>query len=315
MANFPPEHVPPGYAVLSALGSGQTAHVFLARHADRGEVALKLPREELAQQPVLKRMFENEVHITLNLHHDNVVAALDGMPTGPKAFLVLEYCSGGTLGELLAAERKLELARARKLIVDVARGLEHCHMRQVLHRDVKPANVFLTDAGTAKLGDFGTGMHIGDESVERVGTAFYMAPEIFEGQPATVRSDIYSLGILAYEVIAGVRPFVGESYEDLMLAHLSGFPKTLAHHRTDLSAGEAKVIATAMARDASRRYTSVREFREAFMAAAGLREPTAPREQTGRASRRAKPAEEPASNEGERRSGGLFGWLKGKRRD
>jgi serine/threonine protein kinase len=318
MAERVPGRIPPGYTPVRELGSGRTAHVLLAEHAQRGKVALKLPREGLAEQPMLRRMFENEVQITLGLRHPNVVAAFEGAPTGPGAFLALEYCSGGTLGDLLAGRGELPLGRARRLIVEVASGLEHCHGRQVLHRDVKPANVFLTGDGKAKLGDFGTGTHVGDDSGERVGTAFYMAPELFEGKPSSVRSDIYSLGILAYEVIAGERPFSGESYEDLMVGHLSGFPRALTHHREELSRAEAKVVATAMARDASRRYASVREFREAFMAAAGVGEPEQKPEVqlTGRASRKAKPAEPEGDDKGSKaRSGGLFGWLKRKRHD
>lgn len=314
-----PTHVPADYTVVRHLGSGQTAHVFLARHARRGNVALKLPREELGQQPVLRRMFENEVQITMGLQHRNVVAGLEGMPTGNLAYLVLEYCSGGTLGDLLAKEGQLPLDVARRLIIDVAKGLEHAHLRQVLHRDVKPANVFLTSDGTAKLGDLGTGIHIGDESGERVGTAFYMAPEIFEGQQPTVRSDVYSLGILAYEVLAGERPFSGESYEDLMLAHLSGFPKALANRREELGKAEAKVVAVAMSRDPARRYASVREFREAFMGAAGITEaskPAAPL--TGRASRTAKrPEPEGENGKGDKQPGGsgVLGWFRRKRED
>ena len=315
MADTPPAKVPSGYTVLAELGSGQTAHVFLAQHPSRGKVALKLPREELASQPVLRRMFENEVQITLGLSHPNVVSGLDGAPTGPRAFLVLEYCSQGTLGDLLLEQRHVPLQRARQLIVDVASGLEHSHSRQVLHRDVKPANVFLAGDGSAKLGDFGTGMHIGDDSWERVGTAFYMAPEIFEGQPPTVQSDIYSLGILAYEVMAGVRPFQGDSYEDLMMAHLSGFPKALSHLREEITREESKVIGQAMARDASRRYRTVKEFRQAYMAAAGIeQEPQQPATLTGRASRKPKPAPQGSEEEKRgKRSSGLFGWLKKKR--
>ena len=317
MADQPPAYVPSGYTVLTELGSGQTAHVFLAQHPSKGKVALKLPREELASQPVLRRMFENEVQITLGLSHPNVVAGLDGAPTGPRAFLVLEYCSRGTLGDLLVERKHVPLEQARQLIVDVARGLEHSHSRQVLHRDVKPANVFLTGDVSAKLGDFGTGMHIGDDSWERVGTAFYMAPEIFEGQQPTVQSDIYSLGILAYEVMAGVRPFQGDTYEDLMMAHMSSFPKALAHHREEVTRDETKVIGQAMARDASRRYRTVQEFRKAFMTAAGIAEPEAPQvEVTGRASRKPKapPTDTKDAKQGKRGSG-LFGWLKKKRED
>ena len=246
--------VPPGYEVLSKLGSGQTSHVYLAEHGVFGRVALKLPRPELAVRPVLRRMFENEVAITVKLQHANVVSAFDGHPTGEGAFLALEYCSGGTLDQHLLERGRLPLERCYQLIVDVADGLTHAHARQVLHRDVKPANVFLTEAGAAKLGDFGTGVFMGEDVEARVGTAFYMAPEVFEGRSAGVLSDIYSLGILAYEAIAGERPFVGTSYDALMVAHHTEVPRDLRRHRPDISTQMVRVVSKAMARDPQLRF-------------------------------------------------------------
>jgi serine/threonine-protein kinase len=265
-----PTFVPPHYETVRLLGSGQTSTVYLARHHERGVVALKLPRPELNHRPVLRRMFENEVQITLNLSHPNIVAAYDGHPTGDRAFLVLEYCAGGTLDQLLLEKGQLPLRRCYELILDVSRGLAYSHGRSVLHRDVKPANVFLTESGMAKLGDFGTGIYLSDRTLERVGTAFYMAPEIFQGESASVQSDIYSLGILAYEVITGHRPFLGDSYDTLMMAHLSGLPKNPRHYRPELDRAVAAVLAKAMSRDAAKRYATVREFIEAFALAVGL---------------------------------------------
>jgi serine/threonine protein kinase len=263
-----PDKLPPGYRVRQHLGSGQTSHVYLAEHALRGRVALKLPRPELVRQPILRRMFENEVQITLNLKHPNIVAGLEGYPTGEGAFLALEYCAGRTLDQLLLERGRLPLEHAYRLILDVARGLEYCHYRNVLHRDVKPANVFLTEEGRAKLGDFGTGLFMSDQASERVGTAFYMAPEIFQGAPASPQSDIYSLGVLAYEVIAGTRPFGGETFDALMMAHLSGLPKPLKHYRSDVKGEAVRVIGLAMARDPKKRYHSVKAFVEAFASVA-----------------------------------------------
>ncbi len=256
-------YTPPDYSVEQRLGSGQTSHVYLARHPRHKEVALKLPRDDLKTQPVLWRMFENEVQITLNLKHANVVSGIDGYPTGDQAYLVLEYCEGGTLDGLLLERGLLPLEWAYALVLDVARGLAYSHARGVLHRDVKPANVFLDNSvghARAKLGDFGTGMFMADVSTERVGTAFYMAPEIFRGENPSVRSDVYSLGILAYEVLAGTRPFHGDSYDALMMAHLSGLPKPLAHHRKGVGSHTARVVAQAMSRDPGRRYASVDAF-------------------------------------------------------
>jgi eukaryotic-like serine/threonine-protein kinase len=266
----PPVSIPDGFEVVQRLGAGQTAVVWLA-HAARGghRVALKLPRPETGGDLVLRRMFENEVQITLKLDHPNVVRAYDGRPTGPGAFLALEYCGGGTLDQLLLERGRLPLDRALAMVRDVALGLEHAHEQRVLHRDVKPANVFLSEEGVAKLGDFGTGTFAAEDAQERVGTAFYMAPEIFGGAPSSMQSDIYSLGVLAYEVLAGVRPFLGESYDALMVAHMTALPRDLRQARPDLPPRVATVVSQAMSRDPTRRYQSVRAFLEAYRRASG----------------------------------------------
>ncbi len=158
---IPPDFVPDGYTPLQRLGSGQTSHVYLVTHASRGEVALKLPRTELQHRPVLRRMFENEVQITLGLKHPNVVQGFAGYPTGPRAYLELEYCAGGTLDQLLLEQGRMPLERSLTLILEVAKGLEYTHDRQVLHRDVKPANVFLKEGGRGEDGRLRDGHLLG----------------------------------------------------------------------------------------------------------------------------------------------------------
>jgi serine/threonine-protein kinase len=308
-----PEFVPAGYTIIHKLGSGQTSHVYLARHRVFGDVALKLPRPEIQDRPVLKRMFENEVSITVKLASPHVVGAFDGYPTGSAAFIALEHCAGGTLDQLLLEKGQLPLERAYELVLEVALGLAHTHEHSVLHRDVKPANVFLTGEGHAKLGDFGTGVFQSDEGEDRVGTAFYMGPEVFEGKSAGVRSDVYSLGILGYEVIAGKRPFIADTYEALMVAHHTDVPKDLASHRAQVDPHMKRIIAKAMSRDPDKRFASAREMTIAIRSVLGKEEresserPAPP--STGRGSRQAaKPAEDTKSTA--ERKGGVFGWLK-----
>ncbi len=264
-------YVPPGYTLAQRLGAGQTSVVWLANEAQGGrQVALKLPKAAVHADPVLRRMFENEVHITLKLDHPNVVRAYDGRPTGGQAFLALEYCPGGTLDQLLLERGRLPVARGLELVHEVAMGLAHTHDAHVLHRDVKPANVFVGAAGEAKLGDFGTGTFSQEDVTERVGTAFYMAPEVFEGTSTSVRSDVYSLGVLAYEVLAGQRPFVGDSYDALMFAHLHGLPRDLRSVRPELPKPIGRVVAQALSRDPARRFGDLEAFLAAFREAAGL---------------------------------------------
>lgn len=305
-----PEFVPAGYSLEYLLGSGNTAHVYAARHPEFGTVALKLPKRELRREPVLRRMFENEVQLTTALKHPRVVSAYAGYPTGEAAFLALEFCDS-TLNAQLS--RALQLEAAYKLVLDVAQGLLHSHQRGILHRDVKPANVFM-QAGRAKLGDFGAGAYLGDAfrtsgASERVGTAFYMAPEIFQGQPATVKSDVYSLGILAYEVIGGVRPFTGEDEDKLMLAHSSGVPISLRQHRPEVSLKVGRVISNAMSRTPDKRYGSADAFVAAFTEATGLSTGDAlSNVQIGRSGRVKATSETPAP-----KKAGRPGWFGRKR--
>ena len=299
--------------------------MYKARHAEHGTVALKLPKSELQQDPVLRRMFENEVQLTTPLKHPRVINAYGGYPTGERAFLALEFCEGtldAELGDagLGASGAQLPLEQAYSFVLEVAQGLSHSHQRQILHRDVKPANVFLRD-GHAKLGDFGTGAYISDafgappQSAEKVGTAFYMAPEIFQGKSATVRSDVYSLGILAYEVISGTRPFTGDNEDELMLAHSSGVPVSLRQLRREVSPEVNRVVACAMSRTPEKRFNSAEAFVVAFAEATGLPASDAVTElQLGRSGRtnsttlKSKRAEPQTSEKS-----GRFGWFGRKR--
>lgn len=262
-----PVYVPKEYKVIKYLGSGQTAYVYLAEHARFGQLALKLPRPELHIRPVLRRMFENEVQITVSLNanrqHKHVIRAFEGYPTGEKAFLSIEYCSGGSLDDLLY-KNNLEFKAASRYIIEVARGLAYAHSRQVFHRDVKPANVLLDQNGVVKLADFGTGIFMTDRTTDRVGTAYYMAPEIFEGNSPTVQADIYSLGILAYEVLTNRRPFTGGSYDELMLQHLGSIPRNIRHYRKDIPELISKIVARSMSRDPAKRFKTTREFIDAY---------------------------------------------------
>ncbi len=208
------------------LGLGTTGQVYLARAPDGRPVALKIPRSEVQKDPALAERFAREVRLSLGLSHPNLVKGIAGKPYGKDAFLALEYFEEGSLEERL---QKGPLARERALSIlrQIAGALSHLHRLGIVHQDVKPANVFLRGE-TAKLGDFGVAKTREDRTpLERAGSPFYMAPELFQGAEATPASDAYSFGVLAYELLSGRRPFYGESYEELLAAHLTQTPPPL----------------------------------------------------------------------------------------
>lgn len=319
MSYPPPPFIPPGYSIERFLGSGKAANVYLAAHATFGRVALKLPHEATLKDALLTRFFANEVQMSEKLKHPRVINVIDSKAGGLQPFMAIEYCNNGSLQERLNAA--MDLDTAFRFVLDVALGLNHAHTQMMLHRDVKPANVFL-QGERAKLGDFGTASYFEAKTQEatnkdRVGTAFYMAPELFQGEVATVRSDIYSLGILAYEVVAGARPFQGENEGELMLAHTTALPMNLRQHRPEISSSVSRVIATAMARNAEKRFENSAEFIEAFCATTRLPQPSldlpaAPIGSSLGRSSRPTPLPSAQTPKAAEKKGG-FGWFKRKK--
>ena len=260
-----PDFVPSGYTIKSFLGSGQTADVYLAKHRQYGDVALKLITPAIKGIYAHTHMFTNEVYLTTRLKHPFVISAYDGDPTENNAYLALEYCSGGTLDEYLSKHGQFDLQETYKLILQIALGLSFSHTRGILHRDVKPANILLNANGDARLADFGTGVYIDKvPKDEKVGTAYYMAPEIFKGHKASVQSDVYGLGVLAYELLTAKRPFQGKTYNQLMQAHLSYVPANPKHLRKDLDKSVAFAIMKAISGSSDKRYETVAQFKEAI---------------------------------------------------
>lgn len=200
------------------LGLGRFAQVYLARAPDGREVALKIPRTEVRRDPQLAQRFAQEVSLGLSISHPFLVSSLAGCPTGEGAYLALEFFPEGTLEERLATER-LDRDEVLRLLHQIGSALIDLHRRGIVHQDVKPSNIFLR-RGDFVLGDLGVAKVQGQSSIERAGSPFYMAPEVFAGQPTSPASDAYSLGILAFELLSGKRPFQGERLEDLAHAHL-----------------------------------------------------------------------------------------------
>ncbi|WP_253718697.1 serine/threonine-protein kinase, partial [Thermus scotoductus] len=200
------------------LGLGQTAQVYLAEAPDGQKVALKLPRKEVRQDPRLAERFAREVSLSLSLKHPHLVQGLYGIPFGEEAFLALEYLEEGTLEERLL-KGPLNQEEAMRALLQVGQALLFLHEKGFLHQDVKPSNVFVGKEGY-KLGDLGTVRPLAEASLEYAGSPHYLAPELFLGAKPSPKSDAYSFGVMAYELLVGKRPFRGETLEELRNAHL-----------------------------------------------------------------------------------------------
>ncbi|MBE9170849.1 serine/threonine protein kinase [Pleurocapsales cyanobacterium LEGE 06147] len=247
------------YRILRLIGQGQFGRVFCAAHCETGElVALK----ELDRQQFPTKLFLRELHFLVTLQHPNIVSCrgLEYDRTG--RYLVMDYCPGGTLRDLMESQERLDLSQILKLITDVLLGLEYAHSHRVVHCDLKPENILLEsqDEGwLARISDFGIARFV--EEVGRTitnqgntGSPAYMSPERFYGCHSYV-SDIYSVGVILFELLVGQRPFSGVPGE-LMSAHLNQvviIPDTVPLVLRS-------TISTALQKLPQRRFASAREM-------------------------------------------------------
>ena len=253
------------YRVLGLVGQGQFGQVYCAVHRRTGQlVALK----NLDRYRFPTHRFLRELRFLLTLQHPNIVTcqALEHTATG--RYLVMDYCEGGTLRQLIEGDVPLPVPQTLRLMMDVLAGLHHAHSHSIIHCDIKPENILLTlkpNAWKARISDFGIARLIQDAGTQyagNTGSPAYMAPERFYGQYSSF-SDIYAVGILLFELLVGQRPFSGTP-QALMSAHLNqpvSFPDTLPIALQD-------IIQTALQKLPSRRFASAEAMREALQSIA-----------------------------------------------
>ncbi|MBW4657732.1 MAG: serine/threonine protein kinase [Drouetiella hepatica Uher 2000/2452] len=253
------------YRLLGLVGQGQFGQVYCAASRQNGRlVALK----RLDHQRFPTHKFLRELRFLLSLRHPNIVAcqAVEHMATG--RHLVMDYCEGGTLRSLMTEENRLSLPQSLKLVIDVLKGLAHAHDRGIVHCDIKPENILVSvqlDGWVAKISDFGIArlsQEVQDRETSSTGSPAYMAPERFYGEYSHT-SDLYSVGVLLFELAAGHRPFSGTPLE-LRSAHLNQ-PVTLPDA---IPAAWRPIILTALQKLSARRFKSATEMLMAVQAIA-----------------------------------------------
>lgn len=214
------------YRITARIGHGGTAEVYEANDIYRKKiVALKIIREEITDNPINLKRFNNETTIAASLTHPNIVKVYDNGYIDGLPYIVNEYIKGQTLKDLLDFRGSLSLQEALDYMIQLSSALLYAHQHFIIHRDVKPDNIFILPDGSIKLGDFGiaqidTGNKIENEEKDILGSVYYLAPEISQGNPATPQSDIYAAGVTLYEMLTGKVPFIKDKAIDIAVAHI-----------------------------------------------------------------------------------------------
>jgi serine/threonine protein kinase len=253
------------YRLEAKLGSGGMSTVYLARDEtlDRS-VAVKVMHREMSEQADQLERFRQEARAVAKLSHPNVVSVIDAGEDGGHPYIVFEYVEGETLKQRIGRVGALDTQEAVAYAIEVARGLAVAHARNMVHRDIKPQNILIDSEGRAKLTDFGISRQLEQDGMTAtgrvLGTTDYVAPEQAMGQGADPRSDVYSLGVVLYEMLVGQVPFHADSQVGVAMKHVNEELPDVQRRRPDVSAAVALVVERATAKRPEERYQHVGEM-------------------------------------------------------
>lgn len=255
------------YKIKELIGGGGMSNVYLAHDMilDR-DIAIKLLRYDFSNEEELRRRFQREALSTTSLAHPNIVNIFDVGEDGAIPYLVMEYVPGKTLKDYIIEHSPIAPERAVKIMKQLASALAHAHHNGIVHRDIKPQNILMDDDGNVKITDFGIAMALSATSYTQtnsvLGTVHYLSPEQARGGNATKKSDIYSLGIVMYELLTGRLPFSGESAVSIALKHLQTETPSLREIVPSIPQSLENVVLKATAKDAQHRYQSADEMND-----------------------------------------------------
>lgn len=252
------------YEIIELIGSGGMANVYKALcHRLNRYDAVKIMRDETAANTELRRRFRAESQAVAMLSHPNIVSVYDVSHSDDVEYIVMELIDGITLKQYLQKKSILEPAEVLDFTIQIAKALEHAHSKGIIHRDIKPQNIMLLKDGMIKVADFGIASlesDIEENNGEAVGSVHYIAPEQARGQAPDARSDIYSLGIVMYEMLTGKLPYIGASDVEVAVKHMNTDPVSPRELVPDIPEELERICLKAMNSDMDKRYQTASEL-------------------------------------------------------
>ena len=255
------------YEIVKSIGEGGMANVYLANDKilDR-KVAIKVLRGDLSSDDKFIRRFQREALSVSNLSHPNIVEVYDVGEEDEEYYIVMEYIEGKTLKQLLKKRESLTLTEVIDIMTQLTDGISHAHESYIIHRDIKPQNIMIQDDGRIKITDFGIAMALNATQLTQtnsvMGSVHYLPPEQASGKGATVKSDIYSMGILMYELLTGTVPFKGDNAVEIALKHMKDKIPSIRKQDPSIPQSVENILLKATAKNPRNRYDTAKEMHE-----------------------------------------------------
>ena len=255
------------YKIQARIGHGGMAEVYEAVDIiNKRTVAIKLIREDIMMDPINMRRFENEATIAASLSHPNIVGVYNHGTYSGRPYIVNEFMKGQTLKEILDFRGSIPLGETLSYLLQLTSALSYAHAHGIVHRDVKPDNIFVLNDGTIKLSDFGIAQASGiDDGLTKnqeniIGSVHYLAPELIQGKVATAQSDVYAVGITFFEMLTGHVPFERDSAVNIAVAHIRDKFPSVRKYLPSISKEIERIIYKATKKNKKDRYLSMNEF-------------------------------------------------------
>ena len=256
------------YRINARIGHGGMAEVYEATDIiNKLKVAIKMIREDVMSNPINLRRFQNEATIASSLSHPNIVKVYNHGTIEGRPYIANEYVKGQTMKDMLDFRTSIPIAEAVGYMLQLTSALFYAHQHNIIHRDIKPQNIYVMPDGTIKLGDFGIAQAAGvddglTKASEIVGSVHYLAPEISQGKPASIQSDIYSAGVTFFELLTGHVPFEKDTPVNVAVAHVKEKFPSVKKYLPNCPKEIERIIANATKKRLSERYKGADEFYE-----------------------------------------------------